>query len=187
MVNNLKEKQKLYLILILVLFQSIVPEIYASFGLSFKTSLPIGGFFLYALLGYFLSKNEFDKCNKVLYSLAAFATISLIVRYVMIYESEVKSNTCFTYFGLFAILPSMLIFLIVRRFYVHSHVTLFTWLSRKSYGIFLIHTFFITMLSRVFPMNHPLFIPISAIFIYLFSAVIVHILQKSRATKWLVP
>ena len=95
----------------------------------------------------------------------------------------------FTYFGLYAIIPAIAVFLLFKRISITNVRVqeIFTFLAKKSYGIFLIHTFLIVLLSNVVSRQNPCFIPISALSVYSISLIIVAILQKGRLTRLIVP
>ncbi len=95
----------------------------------------------------------------------------------------------FTYFGLYAIIPAIAVFLLFKRISI-TNVRVqktFTFLAKKSYGIFLIHTFLIVLLSNVVSRQNPWFIPLSALSVYSISLIVVAIMQKGRLTRQIVP
>lgn len=189
MVLRLNFKQMTCLIAIMILFQSLLPTIYSIFGLEFRISMPIGGYFTYALLGYYIATFDIEKNNKLCYAVFLIAILSMMVRYWLLYISNEKEPMLFTYFGLYAIIPAIAVFLLFKRISI-TNVRVqktSTFLAKRSYGIFLIHTFLIVLLSNVVSRQNPCFIPLSALSVYSVSLIIVAILQKGRLTRLIVP
>lgn len=189
MVVRLSHNQIVSLLVIMVIFQSLLPSVFFLFGLNCKFPLPLGGYFMYALLGYYLSSNGIDKNDRLCYLCYIIAVISIILRYVMLYTFETKDVNLFSYFGIYAVFPSIAIFLFFKRLKISNTwlPRVFTFLAKRSYGVFLIHSFLIFLLSKVISMQNPMFIPISAILVYSVSIVIVSLLQKVKLTRYLVP
>ena len=189
MVVRLSHKQMVSLLAIMIFFQSLLPSLHFFLGLSLKFSLPLGGYFMYALLGYYISTSDIDKNDGFCYSIYALAVISLIFRYIMLYSSDARDDMLFTYFGIYAIFPAIAIFLFFKRLQI-SNVWLprvFMFLAKRSYGVYLIHVFLIFLLSKVINSQNPLFIPICAILVYSVSVIVVSLLQKIKLTRYLVP
>lgn len=189
MVVRLNYKQMVSLLALMVLFQTLLPSLYFFLGLSFKFNLPLGGYFIYALLGYYISTSDIDKNDKFCYSIYVLAVISLLFRYCMLYSSDAKEDMLFTYFGIYAIFPAIAIFLFFKRLQISNAwmPKVFMFLAKRSYGVYLIHVFLIFVLSKVINSQNPLFIPICAILVYSVSVILVTILQKGKFTKYLVP
>ena len=189
MAVRLNYRQMTCLIAIMILFQSLLPTIYSIWGLEFKVSIPLGGYFIYALLGYYIATFDIEKNDKLCNAIYLIAVISMVIRYWLLYLSNEKEPMLFTYFGLYAIFPACAVFLLFKRFSISNNRVqkVFTYLAKRSYGIFLIHTFLIFLLSNVISKDNPWFIPLSAFLVYSISLVIVSILQKGRWTRYVVP
>lgn len=189
MVVRLTYRQMTWLIAIMILFQSFLPAMYSIFGLEFKVSIPLGGYFIYALLGYYIATFDIEKNDKLCFAIYLIAIISMLIRYWLLYLSNEKEPMLFTYFGLYAIFPACAVFLLFKRCSISSCrlQNFFTYLAKRSYGIFLIHTFLIFLLSNVISKDNPWFIPLSVFLVYSISLVIVSILQKGRWTRYIVP
>ena len=158
-------------------------------GQEFKILLPLGGYFIYALLGYYMATFDIEKNNKLCYAVFLIAILSMMVRYWLLYISNEKEPMLFTYFGLYSIFPASAVFLLFKKVSItNNHIqNSFAFLAKKSYGIFLIHTFLIILLSNVLSRQNPWFIPLSALSVYSISLILVTILQKGRWTKLIVP
>lgn len=115
MVEILSFRQMSWLILLMFLFQSLLPTLYAFWGQEFKISLPLGGYFIYALLGYYIASFDLEKNNKLYYAVLLIAIISIVARYWLLYFSNEKEPMLFTYFGLYAIFPACAVFLLFKR------------------------------------------------------------------------
>jgi len=189
MVIRLNFRQMSCLIAIMLLFQSLLPTIYSILGVDFMISLPLGGYFLYALLGYYIATFDIEKNNKLCSAVFLLAAVAMIVRYWLLYISNEKEPMLFTYFGLYAIFPACAVFLLFKRINITNTRVQegFAYFAKKSYGIFLIHTYLIFLLSNVMVKSDPRFIPVSSLLVYSSSLVIVAILQKGRLTRRLVP
>ena len=187
MIENISQRQMGCLLLMLLFFQSFLPTLFAVLGLEFKMSLPIGGYALYAIAGYYFAK--FDIKGKwILWSLAIAAIVSMVVRYYLVFSADGKIHALFTYFGLFAVFPSFFLFLFAkfnRR--LNNNVKLLRWVAGKTFGVYLLHTFIIRLLERIINRDAPYFILISFITAFCLSLIIVAILQKNAFTKKLVP
>ena len=190
-VGSLNLKSLLSLCGILFLFQFLIPTIYTLIGIDVTYNLPIGGFFVYALLGYYLSKTSWDENNSALYVVFFLAVLFLIIRYCLIYFPDEKLSIAFSYFGMYAFFPSIALFLLIKKLSRHTgkYVLYISWsfLAKKSYGVFLIHTFIISNLLRFIELKSVLFIPISIVSAYFGSVLIVHLMQSNRLMKYMVP
>ena len=189
MVVRLNFKQITCLIAVIFIFQSLLPTIYSFLGLEFKVSMPLGGYFIYALVGYYMAVYDIEKNNKLCYAIFIFAVISMVVRYWLLYFSDEKEPMLFTYFGLYAFFPASAVFLLFKRVSISNNKvqSFFIYLAKRSYGVFLIHTFLIKLLSNVVNKENPCFLPLSALLVYSVSLIIVSILQKGRLTRFIVP
>lgn len=190
-VESVNSNYLISLCAMLFLFQFLIPTIYTLIGIDATYNLPIGGFFVYALLGYYLSKTSWDENNRVLCSICFLAVIFLAIRYCLIYLPKEKLPIAFSYFSMYAFFPSIALFLLIKKLFRHreEHVLYISWsfLAKKSYGVFLIHTFIISNLLRIIELKSVLFIPISIICAYFGSVLIVHLMQSNRLMKYMVP
>ena len=191
MVEKLKTFQLLYLCLLLFVFQSVLPTIssIADFNLSFQT--PIAGYFIFMLLGYLLANKDYESNNKFFSVLSVICFLLLICRYYLIYQLDEKSDPLFSYFGLYSILPSIWMFLFIKRIAKSLQLERFsnTWrfLASKSYGVYLLHAFFIVVLEQFIPMNSLSFMTIGVIIIYLSAILVTYLLQHNSYTAYLLP
>lgn len=185
MVNNMSLKHVGYLCIILIFFQSVFPTINSLIGIDFEMSLPIGSYVVYMLLGYYISCTDIEKSNKGVLIICFIAIISMIIRYWLLYNSDEKIPYLFTYFGLFAIFPAIAVFMLVKRLVCNSAElhSFWTFLSSKSLGVYLVHTFLIVIFAKVMSRENPWFILLATVLIYTISVVIVLIMQKNSFVK----
>lgn len=188
-VLNISNRFLLYLILLLVLLQSFIPTVYNSLNIGLDYTLPIGGAYLvYALIGYYMSKNEVELNNVTYYSVAILAVISLVVRYVLIFYSEEKSASLFTYMGLFVYFPSIFVFMTAKRYFrKHTFVPKMKFLSSKSLGVYLIHTFIIAIFAKLTNNVNPVFVVCSPFVVYACSVAVVTLFHRFKFAKYLIP
>lgn len=188
MVMNMSKKQMLYLGILLFIFQSLLPTICSLIGVDFQLQLPISGYFVYLLLGYYISHSDIEKNTAVINAIGFVAIVAMALRYLAIYFSATKEASMFTYMGMFGVFPAIYIFLCTKRWFDGGgNNSIWTWLSNRSFGVYLIHTALIMILAKLLDRQNPLFIPIVFVFAYIMSLLITFILQKNKYTKFLVP
>ena len=197
-VEKVNAKSLLSLCAMLFLFQFLIPTIYQLIGIDASYNLPIGGFFVYARLGYYLSQTPWEENNRVFYIVCVLAIIFLIIRYCLIYFPGEKMPIAFSYFGMYALFPSIALFMMIKKSFSYreqhdydggNKFLYMNWsfLAKKSYGVFLIHTFIISNLLRFIELKSVFFIPISIVCAYFGSVLIVHLMHSNRLMKYMVP
>ena len=149
------------------------------------------GYAIFMFLGYLLANNNYESNNNLFSVLSVICFLLLICRYYMAYQLNEKSEPLFSYFGLYSILPSIWVFLFFKKIANPLHLDQYsnTWrfLASKSYGVYLLHAFFIVVLEQFIPMNSLLFMTIGVIIIYLSAIMVTFLLQKSRYSNYLIP
>lgn len=191
MVKNMSSRQMLFLCLFLFIFQSILPLLSYLMGLDIKFNIPIAGYTLYLVLGYYISTNLFEKNRKLLLLLFLLAIISLVYRFYGIYTAGQKEKILFTYFGVYAVIPAVCIFLIAKKIFVisphHKNTTNWSFIAKRNFGVYILHTFFIQILMIKWDIQNPLFIIVSFFFAYSCSWLITYVFQRWKYTKVLLP
>lgn len=187
MTMHMTEKCMIGLILVLFAFQILLPLFCSLFNIEFLYQLPIGGYFLYMLCGYYIAKYDFKNSRLVMIFLGITSVIFLILRYILLFHSTSKLPILFSYFGLYAFFPAIFIFLIVKQYHAKLQWGGVKWLSKRSYGVYLFHRTIIWVLAFNFNWNNPWFIPFSFLIGYSGSLLITWFLQKWRITRILVP
>lgn len=191
MVEKLNKSQLLFLCLLLFVFQSVIPTIssVANLNLSFQT--PIAGYAIFMFLGYLLANNDYESNNKFYWSLSIVCFLILICRYYLVYQLNEKSEPLFSYFGLYSILPSIWIFLFIKRIakplQLNRYISTWRFLASKSYGVYLLHAFFIVVLEQFIPMYSLLFMTLGVLITYLSAILVTYLLQQNRYTAYLLP
>lgn len=143
MVSGMSKKSLLGLILLLFVLQIVLPTLYLLLGVNYDMSLPIGGYVIYALLGYYIVQYNPERDNKVLAFVGIFAVLAMMVRYFSLFNSDVKVPILFTYFGLYAIFPAVFVFLVVKKMSPPSSSqpqgagAIWTLLAKRSFGVYL--------------------------------------------------
>ena len=188
MVNQLNKKNLLILCILLMVLQSIIPTIYLLMGIDIQFQLPIGGFFTFTLIGYLLSISDYESNNKCMLWIISLSLASLIIRYIIIYEADGKPYGLFSYFGLYSILPSIAIFMVIKRTVQHQTVhRIWSFLAKRSFGVYLLHFFIICVLRKYIPYTSLLFITFGTIIVYILAAFITYTLQNNRYIRYIIP
>lgn len=195
LVLNLNQRFLVFLCILLIIFQSILPTLYYTVGLSFNPSLPIAGFAVYLFLGYLIANYDLEKQSSIFWSVGIIALLSLLFRYCYVFNNTQKDLFLFTYLGVYAIFPAIFIFMAAKKWGKtikrdtnnEKQVEIWSWLSSKTFGIYLLHMFFIRVLSFRMSSQSPWFILISFIVALGLSFIITSGLQKYKYTRFLVP
>lgn len=183
-------KELFALICLMFFFLSAVPIFNELFNFSISKNIPVAGYSLYAFLGYFLSRNNFENHKHIFFAMGFLALVSLGLRYFFVFNAEGHSDFWFSYFGIYAFFPATFIFLLFKKFgsslNKHPKVESFLQkLSSYSFGIYLIHGIILHFLP--FPHASLLFrlagIPIT----YILCCFIVALCKRFKISSWLVP
>lgn len=110
-------------------------------------SLPVvGGFVMYALLGYLVATGEVPKKYRIAIYVAALACFALryIYTYVGSYELGYTDRYLFSYGGFYAVLPALAVFLLFKQHnwdnsVFAKHAKTVTAISGLSFGVYLVH------------------------------------------------
>ena len=149
------------------------------------------GYAIFMFLGYLLANNNYESNNKFFSVLSVACILLQVCRYYLVYQLDEKSEPLFSYFGLYSILPSIWVFLFIKRFAKPLQLDRcsYTWrfLASKSYGVYLLHTFFIVVVEQFIPMNSLLFMTIGVIIIYLLAIFVTFFLQQNKYTVYFIP
>lgn len=188
MVNQLNKQQLLILCSLLIVLQSIIPTVYSIFGIDIQFQLPIGGFFLFTLLGYLLSISDYETNNKYLLWIILLSLASLIIRYIIIFHADAKPDGLFSYFGLYSILPSIGVFMAIKRITRQQTVhKVWRFLAQRSFGVYLLHFFIICVLRKYIPYTSLQFLTLGTLFVYLLAVGITYTLQRKRYVRYIIP
>ena len=189
-ITMLARKQLIFICGIMVFFQGIYPIMAHFLDLQTITA-PIGGYALYMFLGVLLHENDFEKDNRIYFSVVSLALIAFATRlYLFLEYANHRIDLLMSYFGLYAIIPSMAIFMTFKRYFNKSNDT-FKLLSSLSFGVYLIQEFVIHVmhffLKRLTSHYDILMQTIGIIVIYLTCCIIVFSVKKIKILKWVFP
>ena len=189
MVMNISKRMLLCLCVLLISLQTIFPFIYSFIDVPFKPSFPIAGYAFYLFLGYYISR-FFNKSNKkILYIFGLLCVASLLYRYVSVFSSDSRDPFMFSYMGIYAVFPAIFIFMLAKtsESYNGRANAFWSWMAKKSFGIYLLHMFFIRMLAFVWNNQNPWYILVAFVLAYSASLLITALMQRVKYLKFLVP
>jgi len=169
--TSTNKRKMIFFIGIMILFSSIYPILAECFD--FKTiTPPICGYALYAFLGYFLHKYDFERNNRILTTICIIGLISFVVRFVLLLQfADCRIDLLMSYFGLYAIVPSIALFMLFKRFLTNVKGEKIIVLSSLSFGVFLIQGFVIDEIQSILQRMN-----INAIFVQTIGIIIVYAL-----------
>ena len=108
-------------------------------------------------------------------------------RYVLIYNLSSHNDIAFNYVSAYAVFPSATIFLLAKRFFNKPFRGggNITFLSKRSFGVYLIQYFVISIMFRYIANNSILALAMIPA-IYLICIAIVWVTQHFKVTKWIM-
>ena len=177
-VKACNDKEKNYLIIVLIVFTSVIPTLTAFTGFSLGISFPISSVYVcYFLLGYVLDNKEIP-ITKLLVGLSLLCAIILIITayFNIMNDAEVP----FGFYNSPVIMCfSVLIFCIVKeKITITNRFVVF--LSNVSFGVYLIDMVWINLAFKVLKVNPILPTPLTGVLIALCS------LALSILTTWIM-
>ena len=183
------KKKLLFFLGVMIFFAGIYPIAAHFLGLG-TPSMPIGGYALYLFLGYFLHAYDFEKDNRILTTVCILAAAAFIVRYILLVQfADHEIPLLRSYFGLYAIIPSMAIFMLFKRFLNNQDKKgIATQLSALSFGVFLIQAFVIVIFETVserLGLNGIWLQTVGIVIIYLSCCAIVSAVRRISFLKWM--
>lgn len=189
-ITLLPRKIMLFICGSMIFIQSIYPIMAYFFDLQ-SINAPIGGYALYMFLGLLLHENDFEKDNRIYFSIVSLAIIAFATRlYLLLEYADHRIDPLMTYFGLYAILPSIAIFMTFKR-YCNVHNNTIKLLSGLSFGVYLIQQFVIqaTFFSAKYLTSHReiLMQTIGIVVVYSICCLIVYIVRKIKFLRWMFP
>ena len=190
--SNSSKILQLYFILILIFFQSIWPLAMYFFHLP-QLYFPVGGYVLYVLLGWYLTEYKLEENKIFLISIGilAIACFGLRLFFILKYAySEIPILR--DYFGLYSLIPSIALFIYAKKFLGKNekHLKFYNFvsvLSGLSFGVYLIHNFFIRIIGKYFGYENFYLQTIGVLTIYIVCCCIVYITKKIKFLRWIFP
>ena len=174
-------------IFIAVLFVGnfLIPTVNTLCGTDLKTFMPINEYVTYLIIGYYISTipNDSKLFQRPIYIVGGIATIGMIgiETYSLVVHNEVAAVN-HSSGEILTLIQSVSVFMLMKIVFEHRETThLVQAVSKCSFGIYLIHPFWINLIYKVLKIN-PLSMPIGIGIVVLFAVVFV----LSFISAWLV-
>lgn len=189
-VTGASQKKLMFLIGIMIFFAGVYPVMAEFLGFN-SIITPIYGYgALYGIMGYFLHKYDFEKNNRVLVTVCIIGFLTFVVRLVLLLQyADCKINLLMTYFGLYAIVPSIAFFMLFKRF-VSTKREIVSHLSMLSFGVYLIQAFIIQIVqagAKWLGLNDIFVQTIGIVIVYLICCCIVYVVRRVSVLRWIFP
>lgn len=162
-------------IIVLIAGNFIIPTINTIFGTNIETLMPIGEYITYFLIGYYISTipKESSIYKKSILLSGGIATLAMIG--LESYSLTVYGNTAVVNHmsgEILTLIQSVSVFMIVRILFENIEILrIAKTVSACSFGIYLIHPFWINLIYKVFditPISMPIGVGIVVLFIVVF-------------------
>lgn len=174
-INNIGDKELEILLFILFTGNFILPTINGYFEKTFQTYMLVDNSVVYFLLGYYLSVTKRNLKLISIFCLPTSLLILIVTEIYGVYTIESLSVTNMMGNNCFRALAAISLFCIAKtvienrnnNFIHNSVVSGSCWLSQYSFGVYLIHPFFINLIFKVVgitPMSGPTIIMIFILF-----------------------
>lgn len=174
-------------------FNTLAKDFFQKFYSSFRIDIT-SGYVGYFVLGHYLKNHILNKNLKI--SIFVLGIISMIIVFILTYHFSIHSaKPDITYFGnvnLFTLFEAMAIYLLFIRINVPTRYNDYIKnVSKKCFGIYLIHMLILKMVMGIISFNFStynpfVFIPIFSIIVFVISYIIITILIKIPGFKKLV-
>lgn len=179
-----------FLILLIFFFQAIIPIINRFGNLNITQIIPIYGYSVYAFLGFVLNKTSLEENKPFLLGLGILTLLVWAIRYWGLTTLSHRDPFWFNYFGLYAVLPAMLFFLLSKKLnhFLCQHKNFsnkIKTLSSLSFGIYLIHGVVLAILP--FDKSSPTYRLVGILLVYCNCALIIYILKKIPILNKIIP
>lgn len=189
-INQLSNNKIILLAVIIISMQTIMWPAQRLMGTE-PSHLPMDSYVAYLLLGGVMSKDDFFVSRKWYFTILIVSILSLTLRYVIMYNSYEANEYIMTYNGLWAYFPAVFIFLFSKKHFGNisdSAATLFKRISSCSFGVYLIHGFVLTYMSRWIdiPDNSLIHTAVIAPATYISCLFIVSLIKRFRLTSWMM-
>lgn len=152
-VEKCSEKELMYILLILVGGNFIIPTINSIFQIKLENYMLVGEYFTYYIMGYYLSSMKKKVKYSVLISLLGASALIMIcteVFSIIVYKQSYSINH--EAGNILTFLMSTTIFLLVKELCIDKDVRIskFVEISGKySFAVYLVHPFFINLIYKV--------------------------------------
>lgn len=184
-----------FITFIQIILVSILPIVFEILGITWNYDLSVGvasGYLLYVLLGFLISNIDFKHRDRILiYILGVIGFLLQFIgtSYLSIRDGQIN-QLWLGYFKIPEVFMSVAVFMACKYFKIRSDKSrrAIVFLSKHSFGVFLIHYYFVQSFPVFFHFNSASIIwrTIGAVSIYLFSSLIVSLLGKVKFLKSVV-
>lgn len=182
------------------IFNATLPNVLKIFGIYYNESFSIkfSGFFIFAILGYLASTQNFSKIQKR--GIYIGAIIGVIFRYIVtvVYSQKLGRlyNDFWSYNTWYAMLQGLAIFIFVKDIGFLNKINnmpktqeLLGKIASCSFGIYLIHVIIMNGIVKLFKINvySIIYRILGIIFVYCITLIIIMILKKIPFLRKIVP
>ena len=188
-----------YLSAAAVVFNALIPAvIYCSgYDIAYDFSVPaVGGYLLYILLGYIISRADFSKKTRLAFYIAG--TAGLFLKILLTYHYSMSAGVIAVFFEDYLCLPSIMYSCGVYVFFRYEGEKILRngsvrkavrFLSDYTLGYYLLHFFVLRMFVEYLPVTvfspvYRFLLPIPALFI---MTVFIRLARKIPAGRWILP
>ncbi len=199
LVKEKYEKEIFYIILCILLFQSIISPMCNILNIQYPVvfSYMNGGFgyIIFVFLGYLLAHKDFKKYSKIIYILTilCWGIRYFYTCYYSIHENFINKDL-FNYLGIISVIPAIAVFMLVKNIKWDLIISfkiekVIKFLSTCSFGVYLIHIVLKSKLTHMFhldtyALSYRLIFPL---LLYLLCIIIIFFIKKIPILKKIVP
>lgn len=157
--KELRNKVFTYIIIAVFVIDSLIPFLSRVFSIEYvsKVTIPVGGgYIIYVLLGYILSRVKLSlKQSVIIYGMAIFGlTMHIVGTYYLSYNAGYVVQTYKGYLNVPCILYSIGVFVLFKQvgetIKNRKIIFLINWLSKYTFGVYLMHWFVMNVIVRKF-------------------------------------
>ncbi len=186
-----------YLIIYGFLSISLLPVLCGQIGIDWNTTLqcPLtGGYIIYVLLGYYISKSDFERKQR--FGIYLFGTVGFLIHFGMTallsLQDGAMNYTFRGYTNFPTVLYSIAIFVAIKYYNGAGTKKIkkrIGFLSGASFGVYLLHKYPIYVLCYLFPINEfsVTWRILGTLMVYVLSVIAVKCLQKIPYMNKLIP
>lgn len=185
-VRALTERQLMALVILTGALHAAQTAAAALVGVTWD--IPLGGYVVYPLMGYYLSRTAWERRGGALATVIALAVIATALRYAAIYVSDHAVDCLFSYTSPDSFLAAAALFLLVKRLCGGAREgRVVAFLAGKTFGVYLIQRFVITCFAAlVVPAGSDALTVLFPV-VYAVCVAAVTVMQRCPATRWMVP
>lgn len=179
-----KEKNIYYISGLLFVFTILVPAVNEWLNLTIGIDFPMTGYLFYVTAGAMLARcRPIDK--KYMNLVLGIAAVMIFVYFLA------GKDRVYSYTSLPVCIMALCIFVLVIKNKKEFDGNRLINLSKCTLGIYLIHPFFLNLMIKffhIYPLHWPVWIsiPVTCIFIFLLSYMVVSVLRKIPFAKWFI-